>query len=136
MKSRVHFTSERQNWKTPRAFFQALDSEFNFDFDPCPPRPTFNGLEIAWGKANYVNPPYSGIADWMRKAWEEHQQGKLVVMLIPSRTDTRWWHDYAMRASEIRFIKGRLHFDDQKHPAPFPSALVIFNGAKNEKIKN
>lgn len=122
----VHFSSERQNWKTPKAFYQALDSEFRFDFDPCPPNPNFDGLAVEWKESNFVNPPYNEIADWVKKSYEEHMKGKTVVMLIPSRTDTRWWHEYIMKAKEIRFIKGRLKFDEHKHNAPFPSCVVIF----------
>ena len=124
----IHFKSERQNWKTPRAFYQALDSEFHFDYDPCPPNPVFDGLSTEWGMVNFVNPPYNECSEWCRKSYEESLLGKVVVMLIPSRTDTRYWHDYVMKAKEIRFIKGRLHFDDHKNAAPFPSCLVVFNG--------
>lgn len=126
MKSKVHFSSARQNWKTPKAFYQALDAEFAFDFDPCPANPKFNGLNIEWGGANYVNPPYKDCAKWLEKGFAEWKQGKVCVFLIPSRTDTRYWHDFCMNATEIRFIKGRLKFDDHKNNAPFPSALVIF----------
>lgn len=125
----VHFMSCRDNWKTPKAFYQALNAEFGFTFDPCPPHPTFNGLEVPWQKTNYVNPPYGRqIGLWLEKAIQEQTQGNTSVFLIPSRTDTRWWHDYVMNANEIRFIKGRLHFDDHPTPAPFPSALVVFRG--------
>lgn len=127
--NKVHFTSERQNWKTPKAFYAALDMEFSFDFDPCPPNPTFDGLKCEWGKSNFVNPPYKQIVAWVEKAFQEAQKKKTVVLLIPSRTDTRWFHDYCMKSTEIRFIKGRLKFDDQKNPAPFPSAVVIFRNA-------
>jgi len=121
-------SSLRLDWKTPKALYDKLNKEFNFDFDPCPETPTFDGLEIEWKDRNYVNPPYGKeIPKWCKKAYEESLKGKLVVMLIPSRTDTRWWHDYIMKADEIRFIKGRLCFDDCKSPAPFPSAIVIFN---------
>jgi hypothetical protein len=79
------------------------------------------------GGANYVNPPYGrGIGAWIEKGYAEYLKGKTVVFLIPSRTDTRWWHDYCMKADEIRFIKGRLKFDDQENSAPFPSAIVVF----------
>jgi site-specific DNA-methyltransferase (adenine-specific) len=124
----VHFLAIRDTWKTPKALFQALDAEFNFDFDPCPPNPQFDGLEVNWGKSNFVNPPYGNvISKWLKKALDERERsGAGSVFLIPSRTDTRWWHDYVMTADEIRFIKGRLKFDDQKHPAPFPSAIVVF----------
>lgn len=122
---RVLFSSERQNWRTPKAFYQALDSEFNFDFDPCPPNPTFNGLEVSWGKMNFCNPPYNQIAKWVERAWLQRMIGKKTVLLIPARTDTKWWHEYIMKAKEIRFIKGRLKFDEHKNSAPFPSCIVV-----------
>ena len=123
----VHFSSQRMDWKTPKAVYQVLDSEFHFDHDPCPPKYTIDGLTSSWGICNYVNPPYGKeLAKWIKKGYEEYQLGKTVVFLIPSRTDTIAWHDYCMKATEIRFIKGRLKFDDQKNSAPFPSAIVIF----------
>lgn len=125
--NKVHFSSQRFDWKTPKAVYQILDSEFNFNHDPCPTNPTHDGLKNDWGRRNYVNPPYGReIGKWCKKAYEEWQKGKLVVMLIPSRTDTKWWHDYIMKVDEIRFIKGRLNFDDSGNPAPFPSAVIIF----------
>jgi hypothetical protein len=124
----VHFSSLRLDWKTPKAVYQTLDAEFKFDHDPCPPKYKVDGLQSNWGKSNFVNPPYGReLPKWVAKAYEEYNKGKTCVMLIPSRTDTKWWHDYCMKASEIRFIKGRLKFDDQSSSAPFPSAIVIFN---------
>jgi len=121
------FTSLRGDWKTPRALYQALDAEFRFDYDPCPARTKINGLESEWGNINFVNPPYGKeITKWIQKGYQENLKGKTVVFLIPSRTDTRWWHDYIMKADEIRFIRGRLKFDDQKNSAPFPSAIAVF----------
>lgn len=126
-KIKVHFSSQRLDWRTPKAVYQILDAEFGFDHDPCPVKPKVDGLESEWGKVNYVNPPYGReIGKWIKKGYEESKKGKTVVFLIPSRTDTRWWHDYIMKAKEIRFIKGRLKFDDQKNSAPFPSAIVIY----------
>jgi hypothetical protein len=125
------FTSLRGDWKTPGALYQALDAEFRFDYDPCPTMPVKNGLESDWGKINFVNPPYGKeITKWIQKGCEESLKGKIVVFLLPSRTDTRWWHDYIMKADEIRFIRGRLKFDDQKGSAPFPSAIAIFRHQK------
>jgi site-specific DNA-methyltransferase (adenine-specific) len=121
------FSSQRLDWKTPEALYRELWWEFHFDFDPCPPNHKFDGLKIEWKERNFVNPPYGReIGKWIKKGYEESQKGKLVVMLIPSRTDTIWWHDYVMKATEIRFIRGRLKFDDQKSSAPFPSAIIIF----------
>lgn len=115
------------DWKTPKAVYQVLEAEFAFDHDPCPPRPKIDGLLSDWGNSNFVNPPYGReLPKWIAKSYEQWQKGKTVVLLIPSRTDTKWWHDYCMKATEIRFIRGRLKFDDQKNPAPFPSAIVIF----------
>ena len=123
----VHFMSVRDTWKTPRHVYDQLHAEFGFDFDPCPPNPEFDGLSVNWGKSNFVNPPYGNvIGEWLAKARAEQANGKGSVFLIPSRTDTRWWHNHVMKADEIRFIKGRLKFDDQKNPAPFPSAVVVF----------
>lgn len=119
----------RDNWKTPRDTYLTLHKEFGFDFDPCPPNPTFDGLAVDWGQSNFVNPPYGRVIGlWLAKAKQEQAKGRASVFLIPSRTDTRWWHEYVMTADEIRFIKGRLRFDDQPNPAPFPSAVVVFRG--------
>ena len=124
---KVFYSSLRLNWKTPKVVYQVLDSEFGFDYDPCPTEPKVDGLKTEWGQCNFVNPPYGKeIPKWIKKGYEEWQKGKTVVFLIPSRTDTRWWHDYCMKAIEIRFIKGRLYFDDGGGRAPFPSAIVIF----------
>jgi len=126
--TKLMFSSASDNWKTPDDVYRKLDQEFHFDFDPCPLNedPDFDGLAIEWGKCNFVNPPYSKIADWCKKAYDEYLKGKTVVMLIPSRTDTKYWHEYIMKASEIRFIKGRLKFGNNKNSAPFPSAIIVF----------
>lgn len=78
----------------------------------------------------WLNPPYSEIDKWVEKAFRETRiDNTLVVMLIPSRTDTRYFHNYIYQRTEIRFIKGRLHFNNSKNSAPFPSMIVIFRGA-------
>ncbi len=126
MRKEVFFSSATDKWNTPRSFYQALDAEFGFDFDPCPEHPKFNGLEVDWGRVSFCNPPYSELGLWLKKGFEEFQKGKTVVFLIPSRTDTKAWHQWAMKATEIRFIRGRLKFGKAKGPAPFPSVIVIF----------
>ena len=133
---KVHFSSQRLDWKTPKAVYQILDAEFSFNHDPCPVKPIIDGLKSEWGGRNYVNPPYGReLPKWIKKGFEQWKKGKTVVFLIPSRTDTQWWHEYCMKATEIRFIKGRLKFDDQNNSAPFPSAIVIFLGEKGgEKL--
>ena len=75
-----------------------------------------------------MNPPYGKhTATWMAKAWNEAKKGATVVCLVPARTDTRWWHRYCMRASKIYFVKGRLKFGGNQNPAPFPSAVIVFD---------
>ena len=79
----------------------------------------------------FCNPPYSKIVDWVEKAYREtRQDNTVVVLLIPARTDTRYFHDFIYQRSEIRFVKGRLKFGDSQNGAPFPSMVVIFRGAK------
>jgi len=124
---RVMFSSASTDWSTPADIFHKLNQEFNFNDDPCPIIPRDNGLARPWGTSTFVNPPYGReIGKWLKKAYEESQQGKTIVCLIPSRTDTSWWHSYVMKAKEIRFIRGRLKFGGSKNSAPFPSAIVIF----------
>lgn len=135
MTSKVHFSQITDCWNTPKLLYENLNKEFNFDFDPCPENYTVDGLTIEWGESNFVNPPYSKLKDWCKKAYEQQQKGKTVVMLIPSRTDTIAWHEYVMKATEIRFIKGRLKFGDAKNSAPFPSAIIIFKGETDERSK-
>jgi len=131
------FTSLRGDWKTPRALYQALDAEFRFDFDPCPANPKIDDLKTEWGNINFVNPPYGKeITKWIEKGYQESLKAKTVVFLLPSRTNTRWWHAFVMKADEIRFIRGRLKFDDQKNSAPFPSAIVVFKHKKHGKQNN
>lgn len=122
--NRALFSFQTVEWATPESVYQTLDKEFEFDFDPCPMGALFDGLAISWkGKRVYCNPPYGR----RLKLWlEKGREADLAVYLLPARTDTRWFHDYALKADEIRFIKGRLRFGGSKQNAPFPSCLVIF----------
>ena len=122
------FTSASSHWTTPAGLYIELDKEFHFNDDPCPLKPEWDGLQRPWGTASFVNPPYGReIVKWIRKAWREAEYSdKTIVCLIPSRTDTRWWHDWVMKAHEIRFLRGRLKFGDATNSAPFPSAIAIF----------
>ena len=126
--NRILFSSLRTDWKTPQQLFDKLDTEFSFDYDPCPSTPQFNGLTEPWGSTSFVNPPYNrAIANWLKKALAEHRQGKTVVFLLPARTDTEWFHEIILpNATELRFLKGRLKFSGHKNSAPFPSMIVIF----------
>jgi site-specific DNA-methyltransferase (adenine-specific) len=129
--NRALFSSMKMDWQTPKAVYQVLDAEFRFDFDPCPLAPDFDGLTAEWGQSNFVNPPYGNhLPKWVTKAHTEATKGKTVVLLIPSRTDTRWWHEHIMAADEIRYIKGRLTFQGAQHPAPFPSCIVIWRAKR------
>ena len=127
-------------WYTPLDFYQELDNEFHFNLDPCSTDENHkcekyytiadNGLNHSWaGYRVFCNPPYSEIDKWVEKAfYETKNPGTLVVLLIPSRTDTRYFHNYIMNRVEIRFVRGRLKFGGSKNSAPFPSMLVIFRG--------
>ena len=119
-------TSLNQTWRTPKKVYEELNKEFQFDFDPCPENPTFNGLEVEWGLTNFVNPPYKYLAKWIEKSFIEWKKNKTIVMLIPARTDTKAFHNFIYPNAELRFIKGRLCFNDCNKPAPFPSMIVIF----------
>ena len=127
---------ETDVWATPQWLYDALNKEFGFTLDPCSDgknakcekfyTPRENGLLRDWGTETvFMNPPYSEVDEWMRKAYGAALEGATVVCLIPARTDTQWWHAYVMKA-EIRFIKGRLKFGDAENSAPFPSAIVVF----------
>jgi site-specific DNA-methyltransferase (adenine-specific) len=105
--------NNHNDWATPKEFYQKLDKEFNFDFDPCPLFADFDGLEIEWGERNFINPPYSKkLKDaFVKKAIEESVKGKLCVLLLPVSTSTVLFHNYIQpNAEEIRFIKGRVKF--------------------------
>lgn len=126
--NRILFSSANDSWSTPTKVYQYLNKEFSFDFDPCPLGANTAFVE-SWGLRCFVNPPYSDIRRFMEKALTEIKSGRteLAVFLVPSRTDTSWWHDLVMTYSrDIRFIRGRLKFGDSKNSAPFPSAVIVF----------
>ena len=133
----VHFSSEKTDWETPQRFFDAINAEFGFTLDSCATdgnakvnkwiTPEMDSLKYPWVGVVWMNPPYGhGIGKWTQKAYEESQRGSVVVGLIPARTDTSWWHEYVMKAEEIRLIRGRLRFSGSSIGAPFPSAVVVW----------
>lgn len=137
------YSSNTDEWGTPQKLFDELNERFDFDVDVCANannakcRRYFSkeedGLKQDWTqfKACWMNPPYGRqIGSWIEKAYETSLHGTTVVCLLPSRTDTRWFHDYCVKG-DITFIKGRLKFNDGKVPAPFPSMIVIFKGKDN-----
>ena len=146
MDRKTFSSSEKDDWETPPELFDRLNHEFDFTLDPCATRLNAkciryftikeNGLAMSWkGERVFMNPPYGrAILAWIQKAWYE-SKGCLVVCLIPARTDTHWWHRYVMTAKEIRFIKSRLKFSGYENSAPFPSAIVIFDGKKRKAPK-
>lgn len=136
------FTSNTDLWSTPQDLFDELDSEFHFTLDPCATPENAkcekyytkneNWLVQNWDCDRvFCNPPYWREI-WKRvKKWFDSKN--LVVMLLPSRTDTSWFHDFIYNKSEIRFIRWRLKFWWSKNSAPFPSMIVIFNWLNNLK---
>jgi hypothetical protein len=122
---------------TPNSFYKQLNEEFNFNFDPCPENPDFDGLIVPWTGNVYINPPYGKqIKIWLEKALFEIEKGNCdkVVFLLPAYTDVKWFHEIILPLfDEIRFIKGRLRFGSHNNSAPFASMLAIkkFKGEKN-----
>lgn len=138
--NRVLFSSKNENWGTPIEFFKQLDNEFHFTLDVCADENNHkceryfdikdNGLLQDWrNNVCFCNPPYGRkIYEWVKKCYyESKKDNTIVVMLIPSRTDTKYFHEflYNKKDVELRFIKGRLKFEGAKDSAPFPSLVVI-----------
>ena len=100
------------NWETPKELYSELNDEFHFDFDPCPLNADFDGLLVDWGKSNFINPPYNRVdkPKFIKKAYDEWKKGKTCVLLIPSATGTKQFHELILPNAEIRFIKGRVAF--------------------------
>tara|TARA_R110000824_G_scaffold32427_1_gene104751 strand:- start:768 stop:1226 length:459 start_codon:yes stop_codon:yes gene_type:complete len=139
------FSSKSDEWGTPTSFFNKLNKRFDFTLDPCSTPNNKkcdkfytiedDGLSKSWKNERvFVNPPYGNIAAWVEKAYLESCKGAFVALLIPSRTDTKYWHDFIMpSASHIYFIRGRLKFENgsaTNNAAPFPSVVVTFGGMR------
>ena len=148
----VHFRSEKMDWETPQKFFNELNDKYNFTLDVASNglnAKTENyftkeddGLKKEWNGRVFCNPPYGReIKHWVKKAHDESKKdhNELIVLLIPARTDTKYWHDYIFnKASKIIFLKGRLKFEvngKSTNPAPFPSAIIVFNGDNTMSIE-
>ena len=142
MMNKALFSSKTDQWATPKDFFDTLNAEFHLDLDPCADEenhktPDYftkeqDGLRQDWsGRRVFCNPPYGrAIGAWVEKGFREgHKDDTIVVMLIPARTDTRYFHDFIKNRAEVRFVTGRLKFGGGGgNPAPFPSMVVIFRG--------
>lgn len=137
------FSSETDTWETPDDVFAPLHAEFGFDLDAAASddnakceryfTPADDALAQDWTGTVWCNPPYGRqIGRWVEKGYVEAQAGATVVMLIPARTDTAYWHDFVMKANEVRFRRGRIYFEMNGKPvgrAPFPSAVIVFRNA-------
>ena len=131
-------TSTTDAWATPQWFFDEQNLLHGpFDLDVCADSSNAkcakffdaeaDGLKQVWKGRCWMNPPYGKeISKWMKKAYESGRAGTIVVCLVPARTDTKWWHDYAIKG-KVTFIRGRLKFGESKNSAPFPSAIVVFS---------
>lgn len=129
------FSAATGKWATPGEVYAGLDAEFGFTLDPCPMDDAErifenDGLARSWaGERIFCNPPYGNvIRNWLAKA----READVAVFLLPARTDTRWWHEYALDADEIRFIRGRLKFGGSKNSAPFPSVVLVYRGQRRQ----
>ena len=132
------FSSATDDWETPQELFDRLNDEFHFTVDVCASADNAkvkrfyskeqDGLKQDWtGETVWCNPPYGrSVKAWIHKAHQHFIGGGTAVLLVPARTDTRWFHDYVYGIAEIRFIKGRLKYGNAKWNAPFPSMIVIF----------
>jgi len=137
-------------WETPESLFKKIDREFNFNLDVCAtkesakcPRyftPADDGLSQEWSERCWMNPPYGkGIGEWMAKAYMHSQSGGTVVALVPTRTNPPWWHEWVMKADEIRFIKKKGSFVGTKIGVAFTGhALVVFrpNPAPSPRVSS
>lgn len=139
MNKDIMFSSKTDQWETPKDFFDGLDALFHFTLDACalPENakcekyftPEMDGLKQEWGGVVWCNPPYGReIGRWVEKGYLSAKNGCTVVMLLPARTDTKWFHEYCYmnRFATVRFVKGRLKFGGSRNGAPFPSMVVIF----------
>ena len=144
--SSAAMSSMNDTWSTPISFFNKVSKEFIFTLDAAalqssalcsnwygpnhPEEKRRDAFSQDWQQdaddgAIWLNPPYGKtIKEWMKKADEESKKGATVVCLVPSRTDTAWFHDYCIH-HEVRYIRGRLKFGNAKNAAPFPSALIV-----------
>lgn len=137
MINKALYSSQRQDWETPQELFDLLNSRFQFTLDAAASETNFkvenfisvseDALSLPWFGRVWLNPPYGrGIGRWIEKAYVESQSNAdLVVCLVPARTCTAWFHDWALQG-RITFLRGRIKFVGAKSAAPFPSMLIEF----------
>lgn len=137
MNTEVMFSSRTGEWETPQRLFEQLDRTYSFTLDACATAenakcakyytPEEDGLAQPWEGRVWCNPPYGReIGKWVKKAWESARSGATVVMLLPARTDTKWFHRYLYGKAELRFLEGRIKFSGSRNSAPFPSMVAVF----------
>jgi phage N-6-adenine-methyltransferase len=138
------FSSKTDLWSTPSDLFERLDATYHFQIDVCaiPENakcemfytPDLDGLQQDWTGVCWCNPPYGRrIGKWVKKAYESSLHGAVVCMLLPARTDTKWFHDYCIPYGKIEFLRGRLKFGGCEHNAPFPSMIVVFSEERSNE---
>lgn len=132
----VHYSSKTPEWETPQDLFDKLNAVFRFSLDPCATKKNAkckkfytqkdDGLSKSWkGERVFMNPPYGReIGKWVVKA--AMSKAKVVVALLPSRTDTQWFHKYIYKKAHVHFLKGRLKFGKSTNSAPFPSMIAVW----------
>lgn len=144
------FSSDRTDWETPQSYFNKLNEKYHFTLDAAASDENHkvnryftkenSALENSWGDSSeivFINPPYGrNMYEWFKKVFEEQQDGKTIVCLVPARTDTKWFHEFIYHKAEIVFIKGRIKYElngKQQGPAPFPSMIVVYNDKREIK---
>ena len=143
----VCFSGEKPDWETPYWLFKQLNEEFHFTLDAAASDQNHkcdayfteetDGLKHEWHKSTWCNPPYGRvISKWVEKAVHECENGNTVVMLLPARTDTEWFHKWIYKQHEVRFIKGRVRFSGSQYNAPFPNMIVVMRGNEKDKTEN
>jgi site-specific DNA-methyltransferase (adenine-specific) len=140
-KMTTRFESAKQDWTTPDDLFEPYQKEFKFTLDAAADKKNArakkfftqrdDALTQSWGNHRvWLNPPYGArtgtLQQWVRKAHQESTSGATVVMLVPARTNTNWFHDICLAHGEIRFIRGRPKFSGMPHGLPQPLCVVIF----------
>ena len=140
--------SDFQEWETPPELFNYLDQQFDFTLDAAATdrtakcdkyfTPEEDGLKQSWEDERvFLNPPFSDLAEWLEKVWEERERAEVIAVIMGPSTDTRYWHDYVMKADELWMFKSRpnyiRHGEEGNSGSTFPTVLAVFTG-ENEEV--
>ena len=130
--NKYNYNSVSQSWGTPDSIYKKLNDEFHFTHDPCPfPMPITDGLTSEWGDSNFCNPPFRDLKKWCKKCYEEYKKGKKVVLLMPCRSNSVYFHNYVLPYCDIRFVKGKVNFknldqsEDNSDGGGFKDPIII-----------